>query len=87
MEDSRARDGAWSLAHTSQWDFRFCFYPNVLFPPGVYNKDKDGENGMEKERFKALCSFSRAAVTKHQNHPAVLEAASAKATCWPASSC
>ena len=30
----------------------FCFYPNVLFPQGVYDKNKCMENRMEKERLK-----------------------------------
>lgn len=48
-----AQDDVWGLAHTCQWDFIFCFYPNVLLPQGVYDKDKH-ENRMEKERFKTL---------------------------------
>ena len=35
----------------------FCFYPNVLFPQEVYDKNKCKENRMEKERLKALDHF------------------------------
>ena len=47
-----AQDDTQALVHTGQWDFRFCSYLNVLFPQGVYNKNKDGENRLEKETLK-----------------------------------
>ena len=69
-----AQDDTQALVHTGQWDFRFCSYLNVLFPQGVYNKNKDGENRLEKETLKVLYWFSRAAVTKYHSCLTALEA-------------